>query len=50
MLATRGAAERGQSSAVPVKRSTNLEIVDLQTLYCPATTVYEIPQAKIKKS
>jgi len=52
MLATRDAAERGRSSAVPVTltRSTNLESVDLETLYYPATTVRETPKAKTPKS
>ena len=52
MLVTHGARENGRSSAVPVKLtgSTYLEIVDLETLYCPATTVRETPQAKTSKS
>ena len=52
MLITRGAPERRRSSAVPITltRSTNLKIVDLETLYCPATTVCKIPQAKTPKS
>ena len=51
MLVTRGAPERGQSWTVHVTltRWTNLEIVDLETLYCPATTVCEIPTAKSPK-
>ena len=52
MVVTRGAPERGRSSAVPVTltRSTNIEIVYLETLHCTATTVRETPQAKTPKS
>ena len=48
MLITRGAPERRRSSAVPITltRSTNLKIVDLETLYCPATTVRKTPKSR----
>ena len=50
MLVTCGAPECARSSVVTLTCSTYLEIVDLETLYCPATTVCEIPQAKTPKS
>jgi len=52
MVVTRGAPEHGRSSAIHVTltRSTNLEIVALETLYCPATSFHATPQTKTTKN
>ena len=51
MVFTRGAPERGRSSVILVTltRSTNLEIVALETLYCPVTSFHATPQTKTTK-